>query len=385
MFILPPVLYRGSVKNVRGEVHAETLVFEYSDRYSVFDWGEMPDQLTDKGKALSIMGKSFFRYLENPKNWTELFNDPKIQETFNQDYLKKLSTSDLYKKYCANGLNHHAVLSDESYPWNSPFLKVKNISIIQPTINSDDQSYDYYQYQDKPVNCLVPLEVIFRMGLARGNSLSKRLGASEADWKKFGFDKIPSEGSMLSTPVIDFSTKLERGDRYLEYTEAKKIAGLSENEWDELHQMTHLIALNLFSFHQKLNLELWDGKIEVAFIQNADGSRSFMLVDSVGIDELRLLYKGKSFSKEFLRETYKGSPWYENLENAKKESLLSGADFKDVCIRHYKSSPEPLEPKVLERAIAVYKSYCNEVAMAIGKPIPFEEKYTLENYSENYL
>ena len=32
MFILPPVLYRGSVKNVRGEVHAETLVFEYSDR-----------------------------------------------------------------------------------------------------------------------------------------------------------------------------------------------------------------------------------------------------------------------------------------------------------------------------------------------------------------
>ena len=71
MSILPPLLYRGSVKNVRGEVSAESLLFEFSDRYSVFDWGEMPDQLEEKGTALAIMGKSFFSYLENPDNWKE--------------------------------------------------------------------------------------------------------------------------------------------------------------------------------------------------------------------------------------------------------------------------------------------------------------------------
>ena len=60
---LPAILYRGSVKNVRGEVSAKTLVFEFSDRYSVFDWGEMPDQLHEKGKTLAIMGKSFFQFI----------------------------------------------------------------------------------------------------------------------------------------------------------------------------------------------------------------------------------------------------------------------------------------------------------------------------------
>ena len=54
---LPPVLYRGSVKNVRGEVSAKELLFEFSDRFSVFDWGEMPDALDEKGKTLAVMGK----------------------------------------------------------------------------------------------------------------------------------------------------------------------------------------------------------------------------------------------------------------------------------------------------------------------------------------
>lgn len=62
---LPPLLYQGSVKNVRGLAADASLVFEYSDRYSVFDWGEMPDQITGKGAALNLMGYAFFRYLEN--------------------------------------------------------------------------------------------------------------------------------------------------------------------------------------------------------------------------------------------------------------------------------------------------------------------------------
>ena len=39
---LPPMMYKGSVKNVRGEKNADVIFFEYSDRYSIFDWGEMP-------------------------------------------------------------------------------------------------------------------------------------------------------------------------------------------------------------------------------------------------------------------------------------------------------------------------------------------------------
>jgi len=30
--------------------------FHFSDRYSVFDWGEMPDHIPSKGAALCLMG-----------------------------------------------------------------------------------------------------------------------------------------------------------------------------------------------------------------------------------------------------------------------------------------------------------------------------------------
>ena len=380
---LPPLLYRGSVKNIRGVVSAETLLFEYSDRYSVFDWGEMPDQLEGKGQALSIMGKAFFLYLENPKNWRELFNQKIIQLSFSSDYLEELQNSNLFKKYCESGLNHHADLSAKEVDWNSPFLKVKNVSVLRPPF--ERSKYNYEQYTKRPLNTLVPLEIIFRIGLPEGNSLSKRLGRDSTSWKNFGFSEVPTNGSLLTKPIIDFSTKLERGDRYLDYSEAQSIAGINNAEWSELHEMTHLIALNLFFIHHQMDLELWDGKIEVAFIEGADGFRSFMLVDSVGIDELRLLYRGKSFSKEFLRESYKASQWYMNLEAAKKDSLVSGEDFKNICKNKYHSNPLPLAPEIKQRALAVYKSYCNTLCEKTQLEIPFEKDFTLENYRQRFL
>ena len=57
------VLYRGSVKDLRGPVEmllrsgevAPGLVFDYSDAYSVFDWGRMPDLLPRKGSSLALI------------------------------------------------------------------------------------------------------------------------------------------------------------------------------------------------------------------------------------------------------------------------------------------------------------------------------------------
>ena len=55
----------GSVKDLKiiekaTENKAGVGQFYYSDRYSVFDWGEMPDAIKDKGKALCMMGAFFF-------------------------------------------------------------------------------------------------------------------------------------------------------------------------------------------------------------------------------------------------------------------------------------------------------------------------------------
>lgn len=38
--------------------------FVFSDRYSVFDWGEMPDLIEGKGEALCMMGAYCFERLE---------------------------------------------------------------------------------------------------------------------------------------------------------------------------------------------------------------------------------------------------------------------------------------------------------------------------------
>jgi phosphoribosylaminoimidazole-succinocarboxamide synthase len=377
---LPPLLYRGSVKNVRGLVSAPELLFEFSDRYSVFDWGEMPDELEGKGIALAQMGRAFFSYLENPKNWKDLSTSQVLHEKFSKEYLDKIFGSKIFQEYCEKGVNHHALLESSDA---GPFLKVKNVAVLRPPLK--DGKYQYKVYQDKPLNALVPLEIIFRMGLPPGNSLSKRLGKDLTKWRAFGFKEIPEEGEFLATPFIDFSTKLEKGDRYLPYEEAQTIAGLNNTEWTTLLEMAGLVALNLYHFHKKLGLELWDGKIEVAFSDKALNNRSFMLVDSIGIDELRLLYEGKSFSKEFLREVYKKTPWYEFLEVSKKEAAHGAEDFKAICLGKYHSGPEALPKEVKDKAESVYKSYCNTVVQEMGLAAPFPTEFSLKKHTEKYL
>ena len=58
----------GSVKNI-WQQDDQTLCFQFSDRYSIFDWGEMPDLISGKGRSLAIITTEIFNYLENSKNW----------------------------------------------------------------------------------------------------------------------------------------------------------------------------------------------------------------------------------------------------------------------------------------------------------------------------
>lgn len=45
---LTHLLYSGSVKDVYGVAGKDPFVFQFSDRYSIFDWGEMPDAIPGK-------------------------------------------------------------------------------------------------------------------------------------------------------------------------------------------------------------------------------------------------------------------------------------------------------------------------------------------------
>jgi phosphoribosylaminoimidazole-succinocarboxamide synthase len=59
----------GSVKDLyfligSRERRINTGRFIFSDRYSVFDWGEMPDHIENKGAALCLMGAYCFEEAE---------------------------------------------------------------------------------------------------------------------------------------------------------------------------------------------------------------------------------------------------------------------------------------------------------------------------------
>jgi len=72
-------LYRGSVKDLLGPAVAQqtsAVVFEYSDAFSVFDWGRMPDLLPGKGQALAILAADIFEKLEKPDTWKEFSRSP---------------------------------------------------------------------------------------------------------------------------------------------------------------------------------------------------------------------------------------------------------------------------------------------------------------------
>lgn len=343
---LPPLLYQGSVKNVRGLAESSSLVFEYSDRYSVFDWGEMPDQISGKGAALNLMGYAFFQYLE-----------------------KQI------------GLKHHMLGLVGTGATN--LCSVKNVKVVRP--KKEGATYNYQPYQDRLTNALVPLEVIFRLGLAQGNSLSKRFKSNPELVKQFGLTSVPKDGELLEKPLIDFSTKLEAGDRYVTYAEAQNISGMTATEFQKLIAKTTEIALCLKDFHQKMGLELWDGKVEFAFVQGDSQDRDFMLVDSIGIDELRLISEGKSLSKEFLREIYKNSTWYQALIEAKEEALLSQGDFKDICKNKYQQNPTNLSIVNKQKAEDLYQSYCNSVYAQMNLPLPFNPELNVKNYVGKYL
>ena len=67
------LVYEGSVKKIwKPEKENDKLWFQFTDAYSVFDWGRMPDDIENKGKSLALMGDYFFQYFAKPEVWQTL-------------------------------------------------------------------------------------------------------------------------------------------------------------------------------------------------------------------------------------------------------------------------------------------------------------------------
>ncbi len=193
------LVHQGSTKDVYQS--GENYLFRFSDRYSVFDWGEMPDQLEGKGAALASFTKKIYSFLSH------------------------------------TGIAHHLL----DVPCEDNEIVVKPFRVLRDE-----------KIMPRVDNMFIPLEVIFRLGVSKGSSLLKR------------FPGKYEENQMFDRPMIEFTTKLERFDRPLSHDEARGIANLNETEWLSLITTTEKIALGLKSIFAQNEITLWDGKVEFA-------------------------------------------------------------------------------------------------------------------------
>ncbi len=174
-----------------------------------------------------------------------------------------------------------------------------------------------------------------------------------------GLKTLPKINEWFSQPVIEFFTKLESKDRLLTNDEAVRLAQLPETQFESLLELAKDIALALHVLFAEQHLELWDGKLEFIF-DNQSGE--LLLADSIGPDELRVLYKGVHFSKELLRQYYRPSAWYQSLSKAQKLAAQKGKEeWQDICRDELNQSPEKLSPTVKKIADQLYGVLANKL------------------------
>jgi len=315
----------GSVKDLTvitapGKNNSGTGQFHFSDRYSVFDWGEMPDLLTDKGKALCIIGAFFFEKLELMGVRTH------YQGVVHENKVKRLDEINI--------------------PVDT--MQVSLVHIIKPRIQNDQYDYSVYSKDDK--NILIPLEVIYRNSLPAGSSVFRRLKNGSLKLEDIGLENMPKPNDVLTDPILDVSTKLEVTDRYMNWNEAQQISAVSDDELKTILETTRQINSLISEQVGIAGLVNEDGKVEYAY----DPQRKLMLVDILGTpDECRFTYQGMQVSKEVARTYYRNTPWYDLIEAAKEKDR---ANWKSLV-----EAPPALPPELFQLISQLYQGACNEI------------------------
>jgi phosphoribosylaminoimidazole-succinocarboxamide synthase len=304
--------------------------FHFSDRYSVFDWGEMPDHIEGKGAALCLMGAYCFERLEE-----------KGIKTHYRGLVDK-----------SGRILHFDELEE---PTNVMEFNLVNVYKPKAYIENGKLKYDYSLFTPSLRNFLIPLEIIYRNGLPEGSSVFKRLEQGLVTLKELGLNHYPKTGERLAKPIFDVSTKLEQSDRYVNWKEAQQIAGLTDRELEEVKSLLLKVDETITEIASKAGLTNEDGKIELAF----DPQRRLMVVDVVGtLDECRFTYNGLHVSKEIARTYYRGTEWAKEVEEAKRKAKERGIENWKTLV---KTEPPKLNPKLKTIITQMYMATANEI------------------------
>ncbi|MFB6234114.1 MAG: phosphoribosylaminoimidazolesuccinocarboxamide synthase [Halopenitus sp.] len=306
--------------------------FVFTDAYSVFDWGQMPDTIPTKGASLCTMGAYNFELLEAegvPTHYRGVVDPESVDAGADpEDAVVALDDADA-----------------------APTEMAIELTQVPDLPYEGDAGYDYDAYHAAAEgNFLVPLEIVFRNTVPIGSSLRKRRDPADFD---LTFDEWPDEVVNLPEPVVEFSTKYEEQDRYLTREEADRISGAADI--DALEALARDVNRVITDRADEQGFVHEDGKIECLYV---DGE--VRVADVVGtFDENRFAYDGQEVSKEVVRHWYKRNDpeWVEAVAEAKDavEERADIADWRTIC----EDSPTELPPVVLGAIADLYGAGAN--------------------------
>ena len=268
----PKYLRRGKVKEVY-EVSPTELEFRFTDDISVFD-KHIPSEIPHKGETLTLTAAHWFRMCGRLK------------------------------------VPHHFLkLSGPTA------MRVRRVQVVpQPKTLGPH-----------PKNYLVPLEFIVRYYVA--GSLWDRIKAGKVPNATLGFPAghTVKYGEPLPEPLFEVTTKLEPTDRLLEMPEALALACLDAKTMASVKEMILRIDAEMDREIRPRGLFHVDGKKEFAI----DDAGQLMVVDTFGTaDEDRFWDKDAydrgrqvEFSKEFVRQHYRTSGYFDQLTKAREAHL----------------------------------------------------------------
>lgn len=262
-------LRKGKVKEVY-EVSPEELEFVFTDQISVFD-KVIPTLVPHKGETLCRTSAHWFRLADRL------------------------------------GIRTHFLRVADGNR-----MRVRRVDVIR----------DYAKITPRTRNYLIPLEVIARYYVA--GSLYDRIKEGGVRSEDIGFSRghVPAYGEKLPTPFLEVTTKLETVDRELAEDEARRIAGLSKEDYRGILDMVLRIDESLNREVERRGLIHVDGKKEFAY----DADRALMLIDTFGTaDEDRFWDRAAygegrqvELSKEAVRQHYREIGYHAKLVEARR-------------------------------------------------------------------
>jgi len=288
----PKFVRRGKVKEVY-EISPTELEFRFTNDISVFD-KHIPSEIPFKGEALCRTAAHWFGRCERL------------------------------------GVRHHflGLVGPRA-------MRVRRVQVVP----------DPTTLGPSPKGYLVPLELIVRYYLA--GSLWDRVRAGKVAAADLGFPagKSLSYGVELPDPHFEVTTKLEPVDRLLTIDEALRLSALDRRQLDGIRETILKIDAAMQQEIGARGLLHVDGKKEFGVAD--DGA--LMVVDTFGTaDEDRFWDKAAyargrqvDFSKEFVRQHYRQSGYYDQLLRAREA-------------HHEEPAIPPLPPLLVDEVSRLY-------------------------------